>query len=129
MGSAAKDLLRGTGHANERSADRKKSGEQLEKFDTDKDGALDVDEFEKAFFDRNKDGTIDDLERKRAELQVKADENDDGQVTRQELTAKASRDRLARLAANGLVIMFVRCYLAVRWVDWYSVVLVIDLDA
>ena len=36
MGSAAKDLLQGTGHANERPTDRKKSEEQLEKFDTDK---------------------------------------------------------------------------------------------
>ena len=36
MGSAANDLLRGNGHANEWSVDRVKSGEQLEKFDTDK---------------------------------------------------------------------------------------------
>ena len=95
MGSAANDLLRGNGHANERSVDRMKSGEQLEKFDTDKSGTLDIDEFEKAFFDRNKDGVIDDVERKRAELQVKADENSNGQVTLEELTAKASRDRFA----------------------------------
>ena len=100
MGSAAKDLLQGTGHANERSADRKKCEEQLEKFDTDKNGALDVDEFEKAFFDRNKDGKIDDIERKRAGLQVKADENNDGQVTRQELTAKASRDRFGAASSK-----------------------------
>ncbi|SVD35211.1 uncharacterized protein METZ01_LOCUS388065, partial [marine metagenome] len=95
MGSAAKDLLRGTGHANEQPVDKKKSKGQLKKFDTDKSGTLDIDEFEKAFLDRNKDGVIDDLERKRAELQVKADENNDGQVTFQELTAKASRDRFA----------------------------------
>jgi MFS family permease len=95
MGSAANDLMRGNGHANERSVDKIKSGEQLEKFDTDKSGTLDIDEFEKAFFDRNKDGVIDDVERKRAELQVKADENSNGQVTLEELTAKTSRDRFA----------------------------------
>ena len=93
MGSAAKDLLRGTGHANEQLSDKKTSERQLEKFDKDKNGALDVDEFGKAFFDRNKDGKIDDLERKPAGLQVKADANGDGQVTLQELTVKASRDR------------------------------------
>ena len=87
MGSAANDLLRGNGHANERSVDRVKSGEWLGKFDTNKSGALDIDEFEKAFLDRNKDGVIDDLERKRAELQVKADENGDEQITNGELIA------------------------------------------
>ena len=100
MGSAAKDLLHGTGHANERPADRKKSEEQLEKFDTDKNGKLNIDEFEKAFFDRNKDGAIDDLERKRAELQIRADEDGDGQITRQELTAKASRDRFGAASSK-----------------------------
>lgn len=100
MGSAAKDLLHGTGHANERPADRKKSEEQLEKFDTDKNGKLNIDEFEKAFFDRNKDGAIDDLERKRAKLQISADEDGDGQITRQELTAKASRDRFGAASSK-----------------------------
>ena len=100
MGSAAKDLLHGTGHANERPADRKKSEEQLEKFDTDKNGKLNIDEFEKAFFDRNKDGAIDDLERKRAEMQIRADEDGDGQITRQELTAKASRDRFGAASSK-----------------------------
>ena len=100
MGSAAKDLLHGTGHANERPADRKKSEEQLEKFDTDKNDKLNIDEFEKAFFDRNKDGAIDDLERKRAELQIRADEDGDGQITRQELTAKASRDRFGAASSK-----------------------------
>ena len=100
MGSAAKDLLHGTGHANERPADRKKSEEQLEKFDADKNGKLNIDEFEKAFFDRNKDGAIDDLERKRAELQIRADEDGDGQITRQELTAKASRDRFGAASSK-----------------------------
>lgn len=100
MGSAAKDLLAATGHREEQPTDKTKAEEQLEEFDADKSGALGKNEFEKAFFDRNKDGTIDDLERKRAELQVRADTDGNGQVTQQELTAKASRDRFGAASSK-----------------------------
>ena len=100
MGSAAKDLLRATGHANVRPTDQAKAGQQLDRFDADQSGALSEGEFARAFIDRNRDGTIDEEERKRAELQVPADGDGDGQVTREELTARAARDRFGE-ASNA----------------------------